>query len=85
MEIGPIQTEADYKAALREVSALMESDPVLGTPDGDRLDVLTTFIQAYEVKHYPSSPSIPSDWMLEGLSISAEILIRKDGKFPPGA
>lgn len=59
MEIGPIQTEADYKAALREVSALMESDPALGTPDGDRLDVLTTFIQAYEVKHYPNDSASP--------------------------
>ena len=40
MEIRPIHTEADYKAALREISALMETDPDHGTPDGDRLDVL---------------------------------------------
>lgn len=59
METGPIQTEADYKAALREVSALMESDPALDTSAGSRLDVLTTFIQAYEVKHYPIEPASP--------------------------
>lgn len=59
MEIGPIQTEADYKAALCEVSALMESDPALGTPDGDRLDLLTTFIQTYEVECYPVNRASP--------------------------
>ncbi len=53
MEIRPVHTEADYKSALKEISRLMESDPELGTPDGDRLDVLTTLIMAYEAKHYP--------------------------------
>ncbi len=53
MEIRPIRTEADYKATLKEVSILMESDPDLGTPEGDRLDVLATLVQAYEAKHYP--------------------------------
>lgn len=53
MEIRPIRTEADYKAALKEASRLMEHDPEPGTPEGDRLDVLTTLVQAYEAKHYP--------------------------------
>jgi HTH-type transcriptional regulator / antitoxin HigA len=53
MEIRPIHTKADYKATLKEVSRLMESDPPLGTPEGDRLDVLATLVQAYETKHYP--------------------------------
>lgn len=53
MNIRPIRTEADYKATLKEISLLMESDPDLNTPDGDRLDVLSTRVQAYEAKHYP--------------------------------
>ncbi|MBB5213341.1 helix-turn-helix domain-containing protein [Parapusillimonas granuli] len=53
MEIRPIRTEADYKAALKEISRLMESDPGIDTPDGDRLDVLATLVQAYEAKHFP--------------------------------
>lgn len=53
MEIRPIRTEADYNAALRTISRLMESDPEIGTPDGDRLDVLTTLVQAYEAQHFP--------------------------------
>lgn len=53
MEIRPIRTEADYQATLKDISRLMENDPELGTPEGDRLDVLATLVQAYEAKHYP--------------------------------
>jgi HTH-type transcriptional regulator/antitoxin HigA len=51
MDIRPVHTETDYKAVLKEISALMVHDPELGTPDGDRLDVLTTLVQAYEARH----------------------------------
>jgi len=53
MDIRPIRTDADYKSTLKEISRLMQSDPELGTPEGDRLDVLTTLVQAYEAKHFP--------------------------------
>ena len=53
MDIRPIRTNADYKATLKEVSALMESDPDLGTPAGDRLDILVTLVQASEAKYLP--------------------------------
>lgn len=61
MDIRPIHTEADCKATLREISALMEFDPDLGTPQGDRLDILATLVQAYEAKHLPISPPDPVD------------------------
>ncbi len=51
MDIRPIHTEADYKATLKEIATLMDSDPELGTPEGDRLDILATLVQAYETKH----------------------------------
>jgi HTH-type transcriptional regulator/antitoxin HigA len=50
MEINPIKTKADYRAALKEVEALMGAE--LNTPEGERLDVLVTLIEAYENKHY---------------------------------
>lgn len=53
MDIRPIHTEADYKATLREISILMDADPDPGTPEGDRLDILATLVQAYEAKHVP--------------------------------
>jgi HTH-type transcriptional regulator/antitoxin HigA len=59
MEIKPIHTEADYQAALKDISRLMALDPVLGTPEGDRLDVLATLLQAYEAKHYPMESPDP--------------------------
>ena len=40
MDIKPIKTESDYNAALVEIEHLMEAD--LNTPEGDKLDVLTT-------------------------------------------
>lgn len=59
MPIRPIRTEADYEAALEEIARLMEDDPRLGTPEGDRLDVLTTLVRAYEAQHYPVPPPDP--------------------------
>ena len=59
MDIRPIHTERDYKAALNEVSTLMELDPDQGTPEGDRLDILATLVQAYEAKHCPIAPPDP--------------------------
>ncbi|MEY4711872.1 MAG: hypothetical protein RIS88_1322 [Pseudomonadota bacterium] len=59
MEIRPVRTKTDYKAALKEISILMESDPELGTPEGDRLDVLVTLVQAYEARHVKIGPPDP--------------------------
>jgi HTH-type transcriptional regulator/antitoxin HigA len=53
MEIKPVRTNKDYKAALKEIAVLMVSDPALGTPDGDRLDILSTLVEAYEQKAFP--------------------------------
>ena len=53
MEIRPIKTEDDYKAALREVSAYFDHEPVPGSAEGDRFEVLLTLVQSYEAKHYP--------------------------------
>lgn len=51
MEIKPIKTDADYRAALKEVESLMSAKP--NTPEGEKLDVLVTLIEAYEHKHFP--------------------------------
>ncbi len=59
MEIRPIRNDADYKASLLEISTLMDLDPDAGSPDGDRLDILATLVQAYEAKHYPIDPPDP--------------------------
>src|SRR6185295_3266943 len=56
-ELRPIRTKADYNRALAEVERLWGAKG--GTPEGDRLDVLATLIDAYETEHYPMDPPDP--------------------------
>jgi HTH-type transcriptional regulator / antitoxin HigA len=56
-ELKPIRTETDYEAALGQVERLWGA--LSGTPDGDRLDILATLIDAYETEHYPMDPPDP--------------------------
>jgi HTH-type transcriptional regulator / antitoxin HigA len=56
-DIKPIRTEDDYDAALLEVEQLWGAK--LGTPKGDRLDVLATLIDSYEQAHHPMDPPDP--------------------------
>ena len=51
MNIKAIKTKTDYRDALKEVESLMAAK--IDTPEGDRLDVLTTLIEAYERTHFP--------------------------------
>jgi HTH-type transcriptional regulator/antitoxin HigA len=57
--IRPIRTEEDYDWAIAEVGAYFEEEPVPGTPDGDRFQVLLDLIAAYEDRHYPISAPDP--------------------------
>ena len=51
MDIRPIKTDADYQAALKEIESLMMAAP--DSPEGEKLDVMVTLIEAYEAKHFP--------------------------------
>jgi HTH-type transcriptional regulator/antitoxin HigA len=57
MEIKPIRTKADYERSLRVIERLWGAKE--GSPDGDRLDVLATLVEAYEQKHFPLDPPDP--------------------------
>jgi HTH-type transcriptional regulator / antitoxin HigA len=59
MYIRPIRTAADHTAALQEIAALMASDPELGTPEGDKLDVLATLVEASEDAHFTIEAADP--------------------------
>jgi HTH-type transcriptional regulator/antitoxin HigA len=50
MEIRPIKTNEDYQAVLAEIEQLFDAVP--DTPEGDRLEVLTTLVKAYEQHHF---------------------------------
>jgi HTH-type transcriptional regulator / antitoxin HigA len=55
--LKPIRSEADYDAALAEIERLWGARA--GTPEGDRLDILATLVDAYENEHYPMDPPDP--------------------------
>ncbi|MBT2334923.1 hypothetical protein J7E49_13530 [Variovorax paradoxus] len=59
MEVRAIRNETTYRAALAQVSALIDLDPAPDTPEGEQLEVLGTLVEAYESRHYPIAPSDP--------------------------
>jgi len=50
MHIKPIKTQEDYTATLSQIEKLMDAEP--NTPQMDKLEVLTTLVEAYEAQHY---------------------------------
>jgi HTH-type transcriptional regulator / antitoxin HigA len=66
--------EEDYQAALEEIDAIFDAEP--GTPEGDRLEILVTLVEAYEEKHH----RIPLPDPIEAIEFHMERLglTRKD-------
>ncbi|MEQ1890182.1 MAG: transcriptional regulator, partial [Alphaproteobacteria bacterium] len=50
MDIKPVKSRRDYQRTLKEIEGLMGAKR--GTPEGDRLDILVTLVEAWEAKHY---------------------------------
>lgn len=74
MELKPIRTKTEYKAALREIEALF--DVLEKTPEADRLEVLVMLVEKYEAQHF----SIPAPDPINFLNYAMETrgLTRKD-------
>jgi HTH-type transcriptional regulator / antitoxin HigA len=51
MDIRPIRTDKDHRAALAEIERLWGAPD--GTPDGDKLDILVTLVETYEDRRWP--------------------------------
>lgn len=81
MDIKPIKTKADYRSALKEIEALMRAEK--DTPEGERLDILTTLVEAYERLHYPMDLPDPVEaikFEMERKGLSAKDLEPMIGK-----
>ena len=74
MNVKPIKTETDYEAALETIASLMDAKP--GTPKGDRLDVLSTLVEAYEHKAHFIAPPDPIEAIKH--TLEARELTNKD-------
>ncbi len=82
MKIKPIKNEADYQEALQEIESLFDAS--LNTPDGQKLEILTTLVEVYEQQHYPIEPPSPIEAILyhlesrhQGVSVFIEGLKRR--------
>ncbi|MBI2830097.1 MAG: helix-turn-helix domain-containing protein [Chloroflexi bacterium] len=74
VEVKPIKSETDYEEALAEIEKLFAAKP--GTPEADRLEILTALVEDYEDQHH----SIPLPHPVEAIFYYLESrgLTRKD-------
>lgn len=61
MELKPIRTKAQYKAALQEIEALFDAPGK--SPEADTLEVLAMLVEKYEARHYPIPAPDPIDFL----------------------
>jgi HTH-type transcriptional regulator/antitoxin HigA len=66
MNLKPIKTEADYRAALKRLEVIFDAKP--GTPESDELEILGLMVDDYENKHYPIEAPDP----IEAIKIRME-------------
>jgi len=66
MDILPIRTDEDHAEALVEIERLWGA--AMGTPEGDKLDVLVTLSEAYEHARWPIDMSDPVDILRYAIS-----------------
>jgi|APMed6443717190_1056831.scaffolds.fasta_scaffold01153_5 HTH-type transcriptional regulator/antitoxin HigA len=77
MDVRAIRTAADHAWALAQIERLWDRAKP-GTADGDRFEVLSTLIDAYERTHLPVPPPDPVDAILfrmEQLGLSKRDLL----------
>lgn len=54
-----IKTAKEYEATLAEIESLLDRDPVPGTPDADRLELLALLAEHYEEVEFPLGAADP--------------------------
>ncbi|MDP2787619.1 MAG: transcriptional regulator [Pseudomonadota bacterium] len=74
MDLKPIRTEAEHRAALAEIERLWEVPEQ--SPEADRLEVLALLVEAYEKTHYPIAAPDPVSFIEHVMD--ARGLTRKD-------
>ncbi|MCU7650930.1 helix-turn-helix domain-containing protein [Pseudomonas piscis] len=83
MNIRPIHTDRDYRAALKSVSPMFDNEPQPETPEGDYFDVMITLIEAYEARQFPIDLPNPIEaikFRMEQSGLSAADLVPAIGR-----
>ncbi len=76
MDVKPIKTKRDYEATLKAIEHLMGAKR--HSPEGDRLDVLVTLVEAYEARHFPldlPDPVAAIKFVMEHRGLSVKDLV----------
>lgn len=76
--ITAINSELDYRTALSEIEKLIDLPARAGSPDGDRLNLLTLLVQDYEQKHVESRNPDPIEaikFRMEQMNLTARDLV----------
>ena len=74
MNIHPIHTKADYRAAMQRIDAVWDAKPK--SPEADELEVLSLLVEKYEKKHITIPDVDPVSLLLHVME--ARQLSRKD-------
>jgi HTH-type transcriptional regulator/antitoxin HigA len=67
MDISPIRTNADYRAAMARIDDLMDAEH--GSREGDELDVLATLVEVYEQKYFPIESPDPIEFIKNAMEL----------------
>ena len=72
MEVRPIRTDKDHKAALAQIATCWGAPE--GSDEGDKLDVLLALVEIYEAKRWPIDVAPPSliCWLAEHMLCSKQ-------------
>jgi antitoxin component HigA of HigAB toxin-antitoxin module len=62
MDIKPLKTDANYRAALKEIENRMMA--ATDTPEVEKLNFMVTLIEAYKAKHFPLTRMGPGMYCL---------------------
>lgn len=76
--IKVIKTDAEHQEALAEIERLIELDPELNTPNGNKLELLALLVQQYESERFPIDLPDPVDaieFLMEQQGLSQRDLI----------
>ncbi len=63
-----LRNEAEYDAAVAQIDELLDRDPPPGSPENDRLELLSVLVEAYDEEHHQMGSSTPQeivDFLLE--------------------
>lgn len=77
MNLRPLRTEENYRAAMQEISAFFDNEPEPGSAEGDRFEILLSLAEAWEARHFPIDLPDPVDaikFRMEQAGLSAKDL-----------